>query len=220
MMQKILLFLFLMVGAVTVQAQSLKDLLYSGRLKTDSNTVVRKTDDLKAKTDTVQKKPVVDTAKVSPAAPADSAKRAAVKKDSVITGASAVNSAVITGVGSVATTEEVETAAPIAAAPVSVKSNTKRWKEYTDSLVTTLKPEIDNAKKIKKETYYVLVAYEIDTNGQVSFANVGVTPANDQLQAQIRQYLDGTSLQLTPVLDSTGKPRKVKRSGSFTITKE
>jgi hypothetical protein len=216
MMQKILLLLFLMVGAVTVQAQSLKELLYSGKLKTDSNTVVRKTDDLKAKTDTVQKKPVVDTAKVSPAAPADSAKRTAVQKDSVAT----VDSAVSTGVGSVATTEKGETATPIAAAPVSAKSNTKLWKEYTDSLVTTLKPEIDKAKKIKKETYYVLVAYEIDTNGQVNFANVGVTPANDLLQAQIRQYLDGTSLQFTPVLDSTGKPRKVKRSGSFSITKD
>ena len=80
-------------------------------------------------------------------------------------------------------------------------------------------PDIGRASKVKKGTYHVLVAYEIDTDGKVSFTNVGITPANEMLQAQIRQYLDGTALQLAPTMDSAGKPRKTRRSGSFMITK-
>lgn len=217
-MQKILLLLLLMAGAATVQAQSLKDLLYGGKLKMDSNQVVRKTDDLKAKIDTVQKKPAVAAEKVSPAAPADSAKATALLKDSAAGVAITAAGTVTAGVDSAATISEPETGT--AAAPVLAKSNTRLWKEYTDSLVSTLKPEVEGARKIKNGTYHVLIAYEIDTNGQVSFTNVGITPANDLLQAQIRQYLDGTALQLAPMLDSAGKPRKTRRSGSFTITKQ
>jgi hypothetical protein len=56
-------FVFLLVAfAFTANAQtqpkSLKDLLYSGKLKMDSTGVVRKTDDLSTKIDTTTKKPV------------------------------------------------------------------------------------------------------------------------------------------------------------------
>src|SRR3954464_15295926 len=54
-MKKGILFLF-MAATFTSNAQSLKDLLYSGKLKMDSNTVIRKTDDLSSKIDTSQKK--------------------------------------------------------------------------------------------------------------------------------------------------------------------
>ena len=206
-MKKGILLLLLMAGAFTIQAQSLKDLLYGGKLKSDSNSVVRKTDDLKSKIDTGQKKPV-DTVKAIAAVPVDSAKGVTMQRDSAI----AVTAPVM---DSAATVE-----APVKAPTAPVKTNTKLWKEYTDSLVATLKPEIDGAKKIKKETYHILVAYEIDTAGQVSIGNVGITPANELLQAQIRQYMDVTPPKLNPVLDSAQQPRKVKRSGSFTITKE
>ncbi len=214
-MQKILFLLLLMAGTATVQAQSLKDLLYGGKLKSDSNTVVRKTDDLKAKIDTVQKKPVVAAAeKATVVAPADSAKGAAVQKDAAATVA-------VMGVDTVETTAAVETEAPVeAAAAVPAKSNTKLWKEYTDSLVATLKPELENAKKVKNGTYHVLVSYEIETDGKVTATNVGITPANEMLHALIRQYIDSTPLQLAPTTDSAGQPRKVRRSGSFTITKD
>ena len=48
-------FLFLIIISVitsTAEAQSLKDLLYSGKLKKDSNTVIRKGDDLSSRIDT------------------------------------------------------------------------------------------------------------------------------------------------------------------------
>lgn len=209
-MKKGLLLLLLMAGAFTIQAQSLKDLLYGGKLKSDSNSVVRKTDDLKAKMDTGQKKRVVvDTVKAIAAAPADSVKRVSSQADTLAT-------ALNTVADSALATAPVAVAAP--AAPV--KTNTKIWKEYTDSLVVTMKPEIDNAKKIKKDTYHVLVSYEIDTAGVVNITNVGITPENAMLQTQLKQYMEVTPPKLNPVLDSAQQPRKVKRSGSFTITKE
>lgn len=205
-MQKVFLLLLLIVGSYTVQAQSLRDLLYGGKLKSDSNTVVRKTDDLSTKIDSGQKKPVAVAPKDSAAA--DVAKKPLVTTDST--------GAVVTVIDSTMATEEAVATAP----PLPAKNNTRLWKEYTDSLVVTLKPDFDRANKIKRGTYHVLVAYEIDTNGQVAITNVGITPANEMVQALTRQYLDSTPLQLAPTMDSAGNPRKTRRSGSFTITKD
>ncbi|MES1224991.1 MAG: hypothetical protein ABUT20_56405, partial [Bacteroidota bacterium] len=55
-MKKIILLLAVVIS-VTANAQSLKDLLYSGKLKSDTGSVVRKTDDLSTKIDTAKKKP-------------------------------------------------------------------------------------------------------------------------------------------------------------------
>ena len=214
-MQKILLLLLLLAGTATAQAQSLKDMLYGGKLKSDSNTVVRKTDDLKAKMDTGQKKPVVAAEKAMAAAPADSAKTVAIKNDSVV----AATTLKINGADSAEIIDSVE-AEVDAVAAVPAKSNTKLWKEYTDALVATLKPELQNAKKVKNGTYHVLVSYEIETDGKVTANNVGITPANEMLHALIRQYVDSTPLQMSATTDSAGQPRKVRRSGSFTITKD
>ena len=208
-MKKGILLLLLVATTATLQAQSLKELLYGGKLKSDSGSVVRKTDDLKSKIDTGQKKGVSVAEKAI--VPVDSAKAVKAPDTAMAVVSTPHDSAVIA-----APTAEAATTAPA----VPVKTNTKLWKEYTDTLVATLKPEIDAAKKIKKETYHVLVAYEIDTNGKVAVTNVGITPANEMLHAQIRQYVDVTPPQLNPVLDSAKVPRKVKRSGSFTITKE
>src|SRR4051812_37752119 len=54
-MKQAILFL-LLAGSFSAKAQSLKDLLYSGKLKSDSNSVVRATDDLKSKIDTSTRK--------------------------------------------------------------------------------------------------------------------------------------------------------------------
>lgn len=56
-MKKGILFLLIVCAAATsAEAQSLKDLLYSGKLKKDTSAVIRKTDDLQSKIDTAQKK--------------------------------------------------------------------------------------------------------------------------------------------------------------------
>jgi len=217
MKKAILVLLVVAAGATTVQAQKLKDLLYGGKLRSDSNSVVRKSDDLSTKIDTAQKKtvaaPMAPTAvdstgnvarpAASPAAAPATA--AADQKDS---------DAVVDSVAK-AEGEPAE-----AAGPTPVKSNNRIWKEYSDSLVNTLKAEVLSNKKIKKETYYITVGYAIDTNGQVTVTNVTSTPENALLQAQVKQRIEVTPPPLNPILDSAGKPRKVNRNYNFTVTKE
>jgi hypothetical protein len=102
----------------------------------------------------------------------------------------------------------------------ATKSNTKIWKEYTDSLVSVLKTEVLSSKKIKKDTYYLYVDYEIGLDGQVNVTNVVATPENSFLQDHVKERMIHTVPQLSPVLDSNNKPRKVKRKYNFNITKE
>jgi ABC-type antimicrobial peptide transport system permease subunit len=199
--------LFLLVAfSFTAKAQSLKDLLYSGKLKNDSNTVVRKTDDLKSKIDTVQKKTAEDN-------------------NTKITGVAGDSSAIKPGLTGdsaalVETADSVAAGKTVVIENAPVKSSSKIWKEYTDSLVKLLKAEVLSSKKIKNETYYLTVEYEIETDGQVSVINVFSAPENEFLQQQVKERLLLSPPQLSPVLDSTNKPRKVKRRQNFTITKE
>ncbi len=62
-MKKAILFL-LLISSVGANAQKLKDALFKGHLKLDSNNVVRKTDDLSAKIDTTTKKKEAEKPKV------------------------------------------------------------------------------------------------------------------------------------------------------------
>ena len=201
--------LFLLIAfSFTAKAQSLKDLLYSGKLKNDSNTVIRKTDDLKAKMDTVQKKATEPVEVKMAAAPGDSVMKMVNPAGDTIEVAANVNDSAATAV------TEVKTPVP------PVKSNTKIWKEYTDSLTGSLKTEVLSSKKVKKETYYLTVDYEIGADGQVGINNVLISPENEFLQGQVKERMLLSPPQLSPALDSSGQPRKVKRKYNFTITKE
>lgn len=209
MKKGILLLLLIATGSTAVQAQKLKDLLYGGKLRSDSNTVVRKTDDLSTKIDTAQKKPVATA--MAPTS-VDTISRVTPSADVAVAGIS----------DSVAadTVAKTEVAAVAGAAAAPVKSNNRIWKEYTDSLANTLKAEVLPNKKIKKETYYLTVAYEINTDGQVSITNVTATPENALLQSQVKQRIEVAPPPLNPVLDSNGKPRKITRNYNFSVTKE
>lgn len=198
---------FLLIASVTVKAQSLKDLLYSGKLKKDSNTVIRKGDDLSAKIDTSTKKPV-EAEKPKATTPGDSQARQ-------------------TNPSSVSTPGNVDAVAPASTAPetgvntaVPAKNNNQLLKEYMDSLVSTLKTDVLPSNKVKKETYYLYVDYEIETDGTVSVTNVVSSPENDFLQQQVKDRILLDAPKLAPVLDSANKPRKVKRKYNFNITKE
>jgi hypothetical protein len=207
-MKKGILFL-IMLSAFTSNAQSLKDLLYSGKLKMDSNSVIRKTDDLNSKIDTATKKPA-EVEKPKLVASADSGRKANTTTTAPVAADNTDSASAGTTVGTTATTEVVSAA----------KSNTKIWKDYTDSLVSTLKTEVLSSKKIKKDTYYLYVDYEIGVDGQVNVTNVLATPENSFLQDQVKERMLYSVPQLTPVLDSNNKPRKVKRKYNFNITKE
>ena len=199
----VLLTLSLAAGAQ--QKQSLKDLLYSGKLKSDSGSVVRSSDDLASRIDTATKKseesrPVVvgnDPSKPPAAAtPTDATTNTTVSTDP--SAAAATNTA----------------------NAVPAKNNTKIWKDYTDSLQNTFKTELLPSKKIKKDTYFAVVDYEIGLNGAVNVLGVSVSPENAFLQEEIKKRMDLTAPQLAPVLDSTGKARKTKKKYSFSLTKE
>jgi hypothetical protein len=212
MLKAIIVVLFVIAGSITTHAQSLKDLLYSGKLKMDSNTVLRKTDDLKSKIDTGQKKPAEPAKPVVAAAAVDSVKKVTAQGDTT---------AVVVSNDSGELVDTVAVAAAVTAATVApTKTNNKIWKEYSDSLVASLTTEVLNSKKIKKETYYINVAYEIETNGQVTITNVTTTPENAFLQDQVKQRLISAPPQLNPVLDSNNQPRKARRGYNFSITKD
>lgn len=210
-MKKGILFILLLGAAsASLDAQSLKDLLYGGKLKKDSSGVIRKTDDLSKKIDTGDKKAIEPEKQKIAVLPVDSA--AAKQMDTL------AHKAVVIDADSAMTAPATE----IKEEPKKVppKSNTRILKEITDSLVTSMQNEISSNKKLKKGTYFLIVEYDLDTNGSVSVTNVISTPENAFLQADVKQRLESISILLSPVLDSAGQPRKVKRKHSFTITKE
>jgi hypothetical protein len=212
---KTLILIVFLIGALGVQAQekqSLKDLLYGGKLKKDSTGVIRSTDDLSKKIDTSTKK----EAQAQPVKTSEPTTTAQPDKNTV-TPKPDIDPNIPAAAG-VATATTATVAAPANVAPV--KTNTKLWKEYTDSLTKILQDEILKSKQIKKNTYYLMVDYEIETDGQVTFTNVTSTPENAFLQAQVKQIMDSTPFRLNPVTDSNNQAKKVKRKQQFVITKE
>lgn len=194
-MKKIIL-IALLVSSFTMHAQTLKDLLYKGKLKSDTGSVVRKTDDLSAKIDTTTKKP---------------AEPEKVKPKTIVTDSIGNKQATMTD--SVATT-----AAGPADNAATVKDNNKLWKEFVDTVISTLNAEVMNGKKVKKGDYYVLVDYTIATDGQVTVTNVFVTPENKFLADQVKERLSISTPRLNPVLTSTGTARKTSKRYNFTLT--
>ncbi len=187
---KKVIFLVLLISSFTVNGQKLKDLLYAGKLKSDSGTVIRKDDDLSLKIDTGRKQPVEPEKKNIMAAASDS---------SIKELAAQIDLAATSG--------------------VEIKDNNKIWKAYMDSFISALKEEVLTSKKIKSGTYYVLVDYEIGIDGQVSINNVFPSPENSFLQQKVKERLTLTAPLMNPVLASNGKPRKVIKKYNFNLTK-
>ena len=199
---KKIIFLVILMSSVAANAQSLKDLLYSGKLKTDSGTVIRKGDDLTSKIDTSTNKP----------AEAEKTKTITASRDSSRT---------------VGLNTQIDSAASAAAVPgaampkdnsTGLKDNNRIWKEYVDSLTSMLKTEVLPSKKIKSGTYYVLVEYEIGIDGQVTTNNVSCSPENSFLQQQVKERITLTSPQMNPLV-TNGKPRKVVKKQTLILSR-
>jgi len=232
-------------GLKAQEKQSLKDLLYSGKLKKDSSGVIRSTDDLSSKIDTSTKKPEAVVAKAPvtepvkpPVVTADTTRKVASttnqpapqKEPAAVvstttattppattpdTGNPPVSETLNTGT---AVAEVATTGAATTTVPTAPKTNTKLWKEYSDALTKNLQDAL-KSKQVKKETYFMTIEYEIGTDGQVTFLNVTSEPGNAYLQSQLKQLLDSTPLTLNPVLDSSNQPRKVKKKQNYSVTK-
>ncbi|RYY59411.1 MAG: hypothetical protein EOO05_13335 [Chitinophagaceae bacterium] len=213
-MKKILFFL-LVATALNTNAQSLKDALYGGKLKLDTGTVIRKGDDLSTKIDTSTKKPVVAEAARPAPARLVVADDGTVKVDSVV--ATAPVTAKTMSDGTVVETTEGETAA--ATEPLAAKDNNAIWKEYIDSLTSTLKSEVLPNKKIKSGDYSILIDYVIGLDGTITVNNVSSFPESTYLDQQVRERLTLTAPQLTPLLNSYGKPRKAPKKQTITLSK-
>ncbi|MES1220596.1 MAG: hypothetical protein ABUT20_34155, partial [Bacteroidota bacterium] len=180
---------------------------YSGKLKSDTGSVVRKTDDLSTKIDTAKKKP----------AELQIVKSTITGKDSLVTAVNTQSQGVnnsstdpaVAASGVVVATDNIATAP---------KDNNKLWKEYTDSLTSTLKSEVLTSKKIKSGTYYILVEYEIGVDGQVTTNSVSCSPESSFIEQQVKERMTLTAPQMNPVM-ANGKPRKVVKKYNFTLTK-
>jgi hypothetical protein len=195
-MKKMFLFLFVLAAATGMNAQSLKDALYSGKLRTDSGTTIRKGEDLANKIDTTRKKPVeVEKPKTVIATPASSNQ--------------GNNNVLNTVPDSVASSSKPDP-----------KDNNKTWNNYVNSVVDVLKTEVLNSKKIKKGDYQVMVDYVIETTGTVTISNVFVTPESKFLEEQVRERFSIDTPVLSPVLGSNGKPRKVNKRSTLNLTKD
>ncbi len=223
------LLLLLLISSVFAHGQSLKEALYGGKLKSKPGTVIRKGDDL-TKLDTTTQVDSTSLIAATDSLASDSAKRKLI----ALTGDSATNNLTvptdktaitdmdkkdsISGVTDSEAPEATENAAKEnTPAP---KNNNVLWKEYVDTVASTLKAEVLPSKKIKRETYYITVTYVIGTDGQVEVTDVAVSPENSFLQQQVKDRLTVDAPRLNPVLSSTGTPRKSNKRYNFTLTKE
>lgn len=210
---KQLLILAGMLTTFAAQSQSLKDALFSGKLKTDSGTVIRKGDDLTTKIDTAKKvtPAAVKTKETFTTPVASAGNTAAVQTSSP---AKQVTEATPAAVEDETATTTTENSAPAA------RDNNALWKEYMNGLIGTLKEDVLTSKKIKKGDYYVSVFYAIGTDGDVEVTELLISPENKELQEQIAKRIKMDSPKLTPVVNSSGTARKVTRKYNFTLIKE
>ncbi|HVG42975.1 MAG TPA: hypothetical protein VM888_15290 [Chitinophagaceae bacterium] len=216
-MKKAILF-FLLFNSVYVNAQSLKEALYGGKLKNEPGTVIRKGDDLSAKIDTTTRIASTDSSVAKTNLPVlDSTKKTATSGDSTVIG-SLGNTYTATTITDTATS--VTATSPALKNTTITKDNAIVWKEYITAVTNTLKTEVLPSKKIKKGTYYVSVSYAIDTVGQVAINNVIVTPENAYLQQQIKDRIAVDVPRMTPTLSSSGAPRKVNKNYNFSLNKD
>jgi hypothetical protein len=202
----------LLFGVVSGNAQTLKELLYGGKLKKDTSGVIRKNDDLSAKIDTSTKKPEAEKPQTAPviATGTDSLRtNTVISTDAAVTTATEPAVAVDPAAANTGTTEAGD----------KPKDNNAVWKSYVEELIGTLKSEVMTNKKVKGGTYSVLIDYAIEVDGQITVNSVSSVPENSYLQDQIRQRLTLTAPQLTPLLGSNGKPRKAAKKQTITLSK-
>lgn len=208
-----LLLLFMLGLTASTQAQSLKEALYGGKLKLDTGTVIRKGDDLKAHIDTSTQKAVATEKPASLPASKDSLAQKAQTQQRANVAATQEAAAQNPAAGATAPATSSNTGTNAAA------DNNKIWKDYIDELMTAIRTDVLPSKKIKNGTYYVLVDYEIDVDGQVAVKNITCSPGSEYLEEQVRERINLTAPRLTPLLNNYGKPRKAARKQNLTITK-
>lgn len=228
-MKKSIIILFLAVSGMA-QAQSLKEALFSGKLKNQPGMIIRKGDDLsqfidtsrKAPTPTVAVAPTTPGVATTPAAATTTAPANTKPANTAGTDTQAATTATQTQADAVAANENTTetTVAALPPAPEKPKDNNALMKDYMASVLSVVKEEGLSNKKIKKGTYYGTVSYTIETDGVVTVTDILLTPENDVLKKQLKERIDAEAPKLNPVLNSAGVARKLQRKYNFNITKE
>jgi hypothetical protein len=192
---KAVILLAILFASVSANSQTkLKDLLYGGKLKLDSGSVIRKDDDLSTKIDTSTKKPVEQPKAV-------------------------VIDAATPDLGTNGLPVLPDTSTALKDPTTAPKVNNKSWKEFIDELTTSLRTEVLPNKKIKDGTYNILLEYEIDVDGQVRATNVASDPSNTFLEQQIKERITLSAPKMEPLMGTNGKPRKAQKRQTITVTK-
>ena len=192
---KAVILLAILFASVSANSQTkLKDLLYGGKFKMDSGSVIRKDDDLSTKIDTSTKKPV-EQPKV------------------------AVVDAATPDLGTNGLPIVPDTSTALKDPATAPKVNNKSWKEFIDELTTSLRTDVLPNKKIKEGTYAILLEYEIDVDGQVRATNVASDPSNSFLEQQIKERITLSAPKMEPLMGTNGKPRKAQKRQTITVTK-
>lgn len=196
-MKKIILFCIVISAISANGQQSLKDALFSGKLKMDTGKVIRRTDDLSTKIDTTTRKPVE---------PEKTQQAVLLPGDSLTI--------------SPATQQSDPTATAVTPATnAAPKDNNTIWKEYIEELTGTLRTDVLPNKKIKNGTYSILIEYEIDVDGQTTVKTVSCDPESSYLEQQVKERMLLSSPQMTPLLGTTGKPRKAIKKYTMILSK-
>lgn len=191
---------FLLLGLLQLKAQSLKELLYSGKLKSDTGSVVRKTDDLTSKIDTSTRKPAPVAPTVQSTLTVDSAGKTVV-------------------VESLIPPTTFDSAGNVVPATAEKRDNDAIMKDYTDELTAEIRRDLLPNKKVKEGTYSILLVYEIDIDGEVKINTVSVSPDNDFIADQVKKRMLLTAPKLTPLLNQFGKPRKAVKRQTIIVKK-
>jgi len=214
---KLIFFFVAVIGTASANAQSLKDALYSGKLKADTGAVLKKGDSLKIKENMAQK--IVDdsirkTMPVVVAQPAPAAQTPMLVADST---------AVVNTDGTIQSTTDGTATTPAKPALVltgdPVSDNNKVWKNFADSLKTSIQAEVMTSNKVKSGNYAVIIEYEIGVDGQISLTSVSSDPKSSYLEQQLRDRITYNAPQMSPVL-TNGKPRVVKKKQVMSFIKQ
>jgi hypothetical protein len=208
-MKAIVLFTFIFL-AFSASSQSLKDALYSGRLKADTGAVIRKGDSLKIQENMAQKI-AADSAEIVQKMIADSIRKEAL--------ATAKQNAIAAGEDTAAFLSTDTEAATAAAEKAIPADNNKIWKSFIDSVTTVVKSEVVTSDKLKKGAYSVLIEYDIKPDGVIDINSVKSDPQNSFLEGQIKVRLTLDAPQLNPVIGANGKPRTVARKQLLSFVK-
>lgn len=190
-MKTLVLFFALLTG-LSAKAQTLKDALFGGRLKSDTGMVVKKGDSLKLLPDSLVKKRM------------DSLKKAEKTAESVKRN----------------TSSPIPDTTSVSTGSNATKNNDQLWKQFIDEYSKVIKTEVLPSKKIKKGTYSLYIDYAIETDGSVSTVNIICIPENPYLVEQVKTRMMANTPQLNPVLMSNGKPRRTLKKQVLTFVKD